>query len=292
MDRVINTLAIGTCRVAGPCENLTSNGFDGLEKFPHHLHYPSQILQTLQHYDGHNVIPQKLLYLMSEDSIRKSATRPGYIKSHAFEVRQRKGFTKQFDKYIIELSGLHELVHTSGMFVEYFAKRDLSEYSERLQSLGAEGLIEYVYPKDITARQVADDYFLSVMSDISKFLHNKPILWVSHFDASAPARVRESRQRCIDLVRKGAQKTGGSFFDPTNVVNSLGQHKALKENGDDLAHFSDEAMSCLAEVYRSWIYTGGHRWIQNKKSYSRLLRKPMFHLSTGLLFAVTGYYFI
>jgi hypothetical protein len=229
---------------------------------------------------------------MSEDSIRKSAMRPGFIASHSIEIRKHKGFTKQYDKYIIELSGLHELVHSSGMFVEYFARRDLSEYSEQLQNLSSEGLIDYVYPTDITARQVADDYFISVMSDISKFLHNKPILWVSHFDASAPARVRESRKRCIDLVKRGAEKTGGSFFDPTNVVNSLGQHKALKENGDDLAHFSDEAMSCLAEVYRSWIYTGSHRWIYKKKRYSRLLRKPMFHLSTGLLFAATGFYFI
>lgn len=291
MEREKRTLAIGTCRVAGPCEHLTNNGMKGLEKFPHHLHYPAQILQTLKHYDGKSVIKEKLLYLMSEDSIRKSATRQGYVRSHRHEVKTYKGITGNYDRYIIELSALNEVVHPNGMFLEYFAKRDLASYSHEIENLYAQGLVDLVSPSEVTSRNIDDDYYLSKMREITALLGNKPILWVSHFDASAPPRVRESRKRCIDLVRKGASETGGSFFDPSFVINHLGQNKALKENGDDLAHFSDEAVHVLAEVYSSWIEKGRHPWISSPKKKFDLWQKLAFKASGLALIVSTGYYF-
>jgi hypothetical protein len=263
----------------------------GLEKFPHHLHYPSQILQMLKHYDGKNTIKEKLLYLMSEDSIRKSATREGYVRSHRHEVKTYKGLTAKYDSFVIELSALNEVVHPNGMFLEYFAKRDLASYSHELERLSAQGLVDLVCPSEVTSRNIDDDYFISKMREISALLGHKPILWVSHFDASAPPRVRESRKRCIDLVRKGADETGGSFFDPSIVLSHLGQNKALKENGEDLAHFSDEAVHVLAEVYSSWIAKGKHPWILSPKKKFNLWQSLAFKASGLLLVASAGYYF-
>lgn len=285
------TLAFGTCRVAGPFEVLTEGGFSGIEKFPHHLHYPAQVLQVARHYDGARVINDRLLYLMSEDSIRKSATRDDYVRSHRVEVKTYKGLVKKYDKFVIELSALNEVLHRSGMFVEYFAKRDLDTYKDQLDALRSQGLIDQVKSSDISTRNVDDAYFMYMMHEISNFLGNKPILWVSHFDAEAPERVREARKRCINLVKRGAKETGGHFFDPSIVLRTLGQKKALKENGEDLSHFTDEANAVLAEVYRSWIETGRHKWIKSPLTRIGFWRNLILKASGLALIASTGYYF-
>ncbi|NSX14958.1 hypothetical protein HTY52_12820 [Cupriavidus taiwanensis] len=211
------------------------------------------MLQTLRHYNGQPAFDAKLNYLISEDSIRKSATRNGYVRSHQIEIRQHKGLVDKFGQFIIELSALSEFLLPNGMFVEYFAHRDLVDYRPQLEALAAEGLIDLVDPDSVEARTVTESEYVAVMRAIWEYLGRKPILWVSHFNADAPEKVQRARQQSIDWVRRGAQETGGFFFDPTQVVQQLGQGAALKDNGTDLAHFTEAATEALAGVYDSWI---------------------------------------
>lgn len=262
MEREIRTMAFGTCRVAGPLDILGKSGIAKAVKFPHHLHYPAQVLQTVKHYEGSALLPHSWLYLMSEDSIRKSATLEGYVESHSLEVQNYEGFISKNDRFIIEISGLHEILYKNKMFVEYFVERDLRGYAEQLEALSGKGLIELSSIEDISKRNVSDEYMIALMREISNTLENKPILWVSHFDALAPLKVRESRRRCINLIRIGARQTGGKFFDPTNVIMKLGQASALKNQGEDLAHFTDEANELLSEVYGAWAKAEDHAWIE------------------------------
>lgn len=256
-----DTLAVGTCRLAAPAEILKKSGA-GVVGFPHKLHYPAQVLQVLRHYSGKPGFNKKLLYLISEDAIRKTATREGYVRSQGYEVRSYKGLEAKYDSFIIEISALNELFIPGKGYVEYFASKDLLTYESRLSELAEQEMIDKVHPGEIVNRPLSDDEVISGMRAIADFLGGKKILWVSHFNVDGPTRVVEARQRCIDVVRKGAFLTGGSFFDPTHVVKHLGQGNALKDFGQDYAHFTDAGNECLASVYKEWMENGRHRWVE------------------------------
>lgn len=264
MRHRLRTLAVGTCRVAGPVELLNNSGVQDLVRIPHHFHYPAQVLQNLKHYNGTTKFDSRLTYLISEDAIRKSATREGYVQSHQIEIRQFRWLTKKFDRFIIELSALNEVfIQEKEFFAEYFARRDLGTYQSELAALAEQELVCPISPDEVITRDVADQRFLNLMREIHVLVGKKPILWVSHFQADAPPHVVATRERCINLVRKGAMQTKTLFFDPSHVIREMGQANALKDDGLDLAHFTDSAASKLSDVYRSWLEKDKHPWIED-----------------------------
>lgn len=271
------TLAIGTCRIAGPIELLNQAGVQELVRIPHHFHYPAQVLQNLKHYNGTTKFDSRMTYLISEDAIRKSATRDGYVQSHQIEIRQFRWLTKKFDRFIIELSALNEVfIQNQEFFAEYFARRDLNTYHRELGALAELGLIQAISSDEVITREVTDQRFLSLMREIHVLVGKKPILWVSHFQADAPPNVVATRERCINLVRKGAMQTKTLFFNPSHVIQDMGQAKALKEDGLDLAHFTDDAASKLSSVYRTWLEKDKHPWIEDYRP--KTIRRWLTHL--------------
>jgi hypothetical protein len=258
----MKTIGFGTGRIGEAFDEIKNNGDTAISFFPHHMHYPSQVLQAIKHYNGaEETIPPGLLYLISEASLVNSATRPGYLKHHKNEVKEYAGFIDKHDRFVIEISELDELTYDEHFYTEYFATKDLRTYQSHLELLSSYGQIEIVRPFEVIERRIPDSYLISVMSEISRVLDEKPILWVSHFDASAPEEVRNARRRCIDVVKRGAKTSGGSFFDPTNVIFKLGQSAALKDDGRDLSHYSAMATSCVAEVLECWTKGQNHPWI-------------------------------
>jgi hypothetical protein len=258
----MSTLGFGTDRIAEALIKVKNNVDSNLSIFPHRLHYPSQILQSIKHYNGaEEIIPSGLLYLMSEDSLIKSATKPGYLKHHKNEIKEYSGFIDRYDSFIIEISDLTEATYNEFFYTEHLAKKNLAAYQAHLELLSSYNQIELVKSSDVIERQIPDSYLISVISQITSVLDEKPILWVSHFDASAPEEVRNARRRCIDVVKKGAKTYGGSFFDPTNVIFELGQSAALKDDGKDLSSYSEMATECVAEVLEHWVNGAHHPWI-------------------------------
>ncbi|WP_060476738.1 hypothetical protein [Pseudomonas monteilii] len=262
METQIRTLAFGTCRIEEPLEILSKIGCTGHLKFPHHLHYPSQIFQTIKDYDSESYIPENLLYLISEGAIKDISSRNKTTENLAAERESFKNLSRKYDKFIIEVSGMHELIYKDEMYVEYFAKADILKFKEQLEPLYKDGEIQEIYPDDIFKRDVSDEHMIKVTGEICSYLDYKPILWVSHFDVLAPQKVRENRRRSISLLRKCAKINKNQFFDPTNVIMHLGQASALKDNGKDIAHFTKESVNILSEVYKSWIEQGSHAWIE------------------------------
>lgn len=258
----MKALGFGTARVAEAANKINNNGGGSLSMFPHSLNYPSQVLQSIKHYNGaEEAIPSGLLYLMSEDSLINSATKPGYLKRHRNEISAYSGFIDRYDGFIIEISDLIESTYNECIYTEHLAKKNLETYQSHLELLSSYKQIELVKSSEVISRQIPDSYLISVMSEITSVLDEKPILWVSHFDLSAPDEVRNARRRCIDVVKKGAKTFGGNFFDPTNVIFKLGQSLALNGDGRELSSYSETATECVAEVLEHWLNGAQHPWI-------------------------------
>lgn len=108
----MKTIAFGTDRITEALDEINKGMDSPISVFPHHMHYPAQILQAIKHYNGaEEIIPSGLLYLMSEGALFKSAAKPGYLKHHKNEVKEYAGFIDRYDRFIIEVSDLCEITY-------------------------------------------------------------------------------------------------------------------------------------------------------------------------------------
>ncbi len=92
-------------------------------------------------------------------------------------------------------------------------------------------------------------------ANITTLMNRLPqVLFVTHVNAVKPDRQPiASRAAFIEEVKHAVRSTGGEVFDPTPLMQDMGQINAIEDYSDGLAHFTDDFGLRVAEAWMDRI---------------------------------------
>ena len=225
---------------------------------PHRLHTTGQILRFAQNVAKLTAWDEKTLHLMSD-----------YAASQLFEIgRKRRDVIgdlawleeawARFDVFVVEVSTFREFeadLDTEVTVVGTFADRDQKKFAAEISRDAEDGAGLPIVP--IRMRTATEKEVVADMLAIKRVLGGRPVIWVSHMRPSGEeARhsvVNAVRKRVADVLSRGADKTGDTFFDPSQIASQMGNAEFFKNHGEDLDHLAPAAAEMLAQTYRMLI---------------------------------------
>jgi tetratricopeptide (TPR) repeat protein len=258
---------IGTCRIHTPLRN-------GAGRYPIKLqlgrnygfvHTSTEALQQARFMYGECEIPDNVQRLIFRPSNGAKAGRGTHKPADLYmvEVSSRKLLT--IDGYPIQSN------YMARYFSEFFADRDRTRmfWSQAVEEKLAErrGLLEQdpvfkslpqedrellsrVVRRDLTEAEIGDE-----MAQIVKLLGKEKVVFVTHANAMTPDNAPiEQRQQLISIVSMSARSLGVPCYDPTPLMNEIGQADAMEDGGLDLTHYTELFSQRLcAEWYESYM---------------------------------------
>jgi tetratricopeptide (TPR) repeat protein len=250
--RKISILPIGTCRINTPLKR-------GMARYPVQLdlqriygfvHTSDEALQQLRYRLGELTFPSDILPILF---------RPGLVFDNK-PVPDRPA-----DLTIIEISSAKSYTigdvavqgnYLSRYFSDFFASVprtrtywDLAGRSDHaalrafLESEPTYRLYSETDRSLLARMRVRQQTFDDVRADMAQMvdrLGQERVLFVTHVNAHTPdGSVIASRDKLISWVKRAAQDLRVDCFDPTDLMNTFGQARALERDGLDLTHFSN-----------------------------------------------------
>jgi tetratricopeptide (TPR) repeat protein len=242
---------IGTCRIHTPLR-------DAVGRYPIKLqlgrnygfvHTSAEALQQARFMYGECDIPVDVQRLIFRPSNREQA---------------RRGTHKPADLYMVELSS-RKLLTIDGhpiqsnylvrYFSEFFADRARTRtfwslavadrLAERRALLEQDAVFRSLSADDrellarIVKRDLMDDEIESEMRQLVDLLGRDKVVFVTHVNAMTPDNAPiEQRQQLIAALEASAQRIGVPCYDPTPLMNKIGQADAMENGGLDLTHYT------------------------------------------------------
>ncbi|WMD18977.1 hypothetical protein RAS12_20435 [Achromobacter seleniivolatilans] len=258
---------IGTCRIHTPLR-------DAVGRYPIKLqlgrnygfvHTSAEALQQARFMYGQGDIPadvQRLIFRPSNgEQARLAAHKPADL--YMVELSSRKLLT--IDGYPIQSNYLVRY------FSEFFADRtrtrmfwslaSADRLAERRTLLDQDPLFKSLSSDDrellarIVKRDLADDEIEGEMRQIVDLLGRDKVVFVTHVNALTPDNVPiEQREQLIAAVAAAAQRIGAPCYDPTPLMNKLGQSDAMEDGGLDLTHYTQSfAERLCADWFKNFM---------------------------------------
>ncbi|MDF8362975.1 hypothetical protein [Achromobacter anxifer] len=245
------TAPIGTCRIHTPLR-------DGVGRYPIKLqlgrnygfvHTSAEALQQARFMFGQAEIPADVQRVIFRPSNGEQALR---------------GTHKPADLYVVELSS-RKLLAIDGYpiqsnylvryFSEFFADRartrmfwslaNADRLAERRALLDQEPVFKALTPEDrdllsrIVKRDQTDEEIEQEMNQLVEQLGRDKVVFVTHVNAYTPDNAPiEQREQLIAAVTASAQRIGVPCYDPTPLMNKIGQADAMENGGLDLTHYT------------------------------------------------------
>lgn len=261
------TAPIGTCRIHTPLR-------DAVGRYPIKLqlgrnygfvHTSAEALQQARFMYGKAEIPADVQRLIFRPSNGEQA---------------RRGTHKPADLYMVELSSRKLLTidghpiqsnYLGRYFSEFFADRGRTRMfwsmavadrlAERRALLDQDPVFKNLSADDrdlfarIIRRDLADDEIESEMRQLVDLLGKDKVVFVTHVNALTPDNAPiEQREQLISAVSTAAQHIGVPCYDPTPLMNKLGQADALEDGGLDLTHYTEIFSERLcADWYKNYM---------------------------------------
>jgi tetratricopeptide (TPR) repeat protein len=258
---------IGTCRIHTPLR-------DGVGRYPLKLqlgrnygfvHTSAEALQQAKFMYGECEIPADVQRLIFRPSNGGQA---------------RRGTHKPADLYMVELSSRKLLTidgypiqsnYLGRYFSEFFADRVRTRMfwslavadrlAERRALLDKDPVFKSLSADDrellarIQKRYLADDEIETEMRQLVNLLGKDKVVFVTHVNALTPDNEPiDQRQQLISAVSMGAQNLRVPCYDPTPLMNKIGQADALEDGGLDLTHYTEVFSERLcAEWYKNFM---------------------------------------
>ncbi|WP_241052218.1 hypothetical protein [Achromobacter xylosoxidans] len=256
---------IGTCRIHTPLR-------DAVARYPikqqlgrnyGFVHTSAEALQQARFMFGQAEIPTDVQRVIFRPSNGEQA---------------RRGTHKPADLYMVELSS-RKLLTVAGYpiqsnylvryFSEFFADRARTRafwsqasderLAERRAWLDQDPVFKSLSAdnRDLLARIVkreqTDDEIEQQMRELVDLLGRDKVVFVTHVNAVTPDNVPiEQRAQLIAAVTASAQRIGVPCYDPTPLMNKIGQADAMEDGGLDLTHYTP----LFAErLYTEWFKT-------------------------------------
>lgn len=257
------TAPIGTCRIHTPLR-------DAVGRYPIKLqlgrnygfvHTTAEALQQARFMFGQADIPAAVQRVIFRPSNGEQA---------------RRGTHKPADLYMVELSS-RKLLTVDGYpiqsnylvryFSEFFADRTRTrmfwslahadKLAERRALLDQDPVFKSLSSDDrdllsrIVKRDQTDEEIETEMRQLVELLGRDKVVFVTHVNALTPDNVPiEQREQLIATITASAQRIGVPCYDPTPLMNKIGQADAMEDGGLDLTHYT----SVFAErLYVDWF---------------------------------------
>ncbi|MFG0227340.1 hypothetical protein [Achromobacter sp. 413638] len=256
---------IGTCRIHTPLR-------DAVGRYPIKLqlgrnygfvHTSTEALQQARYMFGQGEIPadvQRLIFRPSNgEQARRATHKPADL--YMVELSSRKLLT--IDGHPIQSNYL------ARYFSEFFADRartrlfwsmaSADRLAERRAALEQDAVYKSLTPENrellarIVKRDLTDDEIEQEMRQLVELLGRDKVVFVTHVNAMTPDNVPiEQREQLIAAVVASSQRIGVPCYDPTPLMNKLGQAEAMEDGGLDLTHYTP----LFAErLYTDWYKT-------------------------------------
>jgi len=258
---------IGTCRIHTPLRDAAGRYPIKLQLGRNYgfVHTSAEALQQARFMYGKAEIPAEIQRLIFRPSNGGQASRRTHTPADLYmvELSSRKLLT--IDGYPIQSNylGRH--------FSEFFADRTRTRMfwslatperlKERLELLQQESVFKALPAADrallarIVKREMTDDEIADEMRQLVTLLGQDKVVFVTHVNALTPDNVPiESRQQLIAAIAAAAGAIGVPCYDPTPLMNKVGQADAMENGGLDLTHYSEVFSERLAaDWYRGFI---------------------------------------
>lgn len=256
---------IGTCRIHTPLR-------DAVGRYPikqqlgrnyGFVHTSAEALQQARFMFGQAEVPTDVQRVIFRPSNGEQA---------------RRGTHKPADLYMVELSsrklltvGNHPIQsnYLVRFFSEFFADRARTRafwsqasderLAERRAWLDQDPVFKSLSADNrellarIVKREQTDEEIEQQMHELVDLLGRDKVVFVTHVNAMTPDNVPiEQRAQLIAAVTASAQRIGVPCYDPTPLMNKIGQADAMEDGGLDLTHYTP----LFAErLYTEWFKT-------------------------------------
>jgi tetratricopeptide (TPR) repeat protein len=258
---------IGTCRIHTPLR-------DAVGRYPLKL----QLGRNYGFVHTSAEALQQARFMYSEREIPADVQRLIFRPSNGEQAR--RGTHKPADLYMVELSS-RKLLTIDGYpiqsnylvryFSEFFADRGRTRMfwslaaadrlAERRALLDQDPVFKSLSADDrellarILKRDLADDEIESEMRQLVDLVGQEKVVFVTHVNALTPDNEPiEQREQLICAVSAGAQRIGVPCYDPTPLMNKIGQADAMEDGGLDLTHYTELfAERLCADWYKNYI---------------------------------------
>ena len=258
---------IGTCRIHNPLREAVSRYPIKLEIGRNYgfVHTSSEALQQVRFMYDKCEIPadvQRLVFRPSNGGkARNAAHKPASL--YMVEISSRKLLT--IDGYPIQSNYLTR--HFSEFFADrarakmFWSLSSADKLAERRALLEQDPVFKGLSAQDrdllarIVKRDLTDDEIASEMQKVVELLGKDKVIFVTHVNALAEDNAPiESRQQLIATVTNAAQRLGVPCYDPTPLMNRIGQADAMEDGGLDLTHYTGRFSERLgAEWFKTYM---------------------------------------
>ncbi len=245
-------LLIGTCRVKRPRFLFTPDIASQVAMLRSHVHYPAEILQMLRYLSGEISFPLEVLPLAIDD------INNGNIKSIDELVSRREHERRSLElaeHVVLEISSLKKLTFTAEecgpLFANITSVSNLSKGKCKATFIDLEHSASYL--DTIEKSSYSEGDFEDDLMQILDRLDGKYVTLVPHFRTNIPGQDKPIAERELlgRLLRRVASRCGCGLLDQTEVVESIGAEKALK----DTSHYTEAGEAIMAQRLTTAIQT-------------------------------------
>lgn len=254
----MKTLFIGTCRVLNPASRLSNIYPDNIDSMRHRTHTPKQALWLLKEFDNGGKNLKGKEHLVSDRAVE--LLRRGELNRLRRELKRLTHKIRSFDSYIIEFSGLKDFYmsdeNSNEFTVNTFTAKSISENKNILEELYKTDELVKLDESTSRVESCSDDEIKQHIHLITRFLPKKNFLFVCNANVDSMAHefngLYSSRARLSSLVRWAAKRYNALYFDPTIIVQEIGERKFFSTFADgsiDFGHFSELGEEIVYNFY-------------------------------------------
>lgn len=243
---------IGTCRVKRPRFLFAPEIASQIEIIRSHVHYPAEILQMLRYISGEISFPLEILPLAIDDINNGNIRSIDGLESRREHERRS---LEHAEHVVLEISSLKKLQFTADgcgpLFANITSVSNLSKGKCKASFIDLECSTAYLDAIEKSSYSETD--FEADLMQILDRLDGKHVTLVPHFRTKIPGQDKPIAERELlgQLLRRVASRCGCGLMDQTEVVESIGAEKALK----DTSHYTEAAEVIMAQRLTSTIET-------------------------------------
>ena len=263
----ISITPIGTCRINTPLKR-------GAARYPIHLdlqrifgfvHTSEEALQQLMYRIGERGFPEDVVPILFRPGMDCTSEAPAPSQADLTIIEISSGKTYLVGDVAVQSNYL------TRHFADFFAAPRRARAFWDLARRGDRALVEAFVARDRAAQLYSEEdrsilsrlrlhvqTFEDVFADMAKMteiLGKDRILFVTHVNTKTPdGNIVANRDKLIRWVKLAAQRLGAECFDPTQLMEEVGQERAMERDGLDLTHFTNPFCDrWFGKVYRDFV---------------------------------------
>ena len=252
---------IGSCRVSTPLRLCQGDYGFTLNKTRNYgyCHSPAEAVQLASFMLGKSKVSKELWPLVARGVDYDATHRAKPCKADLYIVELSSAKEITIDGVCVQLNyltaafrGFFENNARARHFWEHAAEGDQSAIDINLNG-------SQLAPKEIALLRRIRLTFVteeSLAENITRLRQMLPhVMFVTHVNArQADGALLRSRANFIAMVKRVIEQSGGQVFDPTDLMQQVGQRAAIADHSEGLAHFTEDfGRRMMEEWHRSAI---------------------------------------